>query len=84
MTVREKLTNMLVKNGMYESQANEVMKLAEPKLNELVDDYDIKFDLQENHYPSIIYKILFIEIKKVALLWIDDKFPNAWYRPMFK
>ena len=83
MTVKEKLQEMLVKNGMFESQAKEVMVLAMPELSNLVDDYDITFDSSSDDYPAIIYKVLFLALKPIALKWIEENLPNAWYKPVF-
>lgn len=83
MTVREKLQNMLVNKGMFESQANEVMNIAEPELNKLVNDYKITFDRPADEYPSEIYTILFMALRPIALKWIEENIPMAWYKPMF-
>lgn len=83
-TVREKLESMLVANGMFESQAKEVMEIAIPELNKLADDYTITFDSPSNQYPSSsLYTIWYISIKPIALKWIDENKPMAWYREMF-
>jgi hypothetical protein len=84
MTVRDKFINMLVNNGMFEEQAKEVMQLAEPKLTELADDYNIRFDSPAESYPNAVYNVLFISIKATALQWIDANKPQAWYRLMFE
>ena len=83
MTVREKLESMLVANGMFESQAKEVMELAIPRLNELAGDYVITFDSPSEDYPSMLYNVWYISVKPIALKWIDDNKPLAWYREMF-
>jgi hypothetical protein len=83
MTVREKLESMLVANGMFEKQAKEVIELSIPKLNELADDYTITFESPSNQYPDMIYKLWYVTIKPIALKWIDDNKPMAWFREMF-
>ena len=83
MTVREKLESMLVANGMFENQAKEVIELSIPKLNELADDYIITFESPSNQYPDMIYNLCYITIKPIALKWIDDNKPMAWFREMF-
>ena len=82
-TVRGKLESMLIQYGMFESQAKEVIDLSIPKLNELVDEYKISFDRPQTEYPDTLYSILFLNIKPIALKWIDDNKPMAWYRDMF-
>jgi hypothetical protein len=83
MTVRGKLENMLVLNGMFESQAKEVIELSIPKLNELDKDYTITFDSSSNSYPDVIYQLWFMTIKPIALEWIDKNKQMACYRGMF-
>lgn len=83
MTVREKLESMLVANGMFEKQAKEVIELSIPKLNELADDYTITFESPSNQYPDMIYNLWYMTIKPIALKWIDDNKPMAWFRDMF-
>jgi len=83
MTVREKLESMLIANGMFENQAKEVIELSIPKLNELADDYTITFESPSNQYPDMIYNLLYMTIKPIALKWIDDNKPMAWFREMF-
>ena len=83
MTTREKFESMLVKNGMFESQAKKVMDIAIPELKQMSPDYDITFDRPSEEYPSVIYNIIFIAIKPIALKWIEENAPQAWFKPMF-
>ena len=82
-TVRERLEKMLVKNGMFDSQAKKVMDLAIPELQNLVEDYHITFDRPSEEYPKVVYGILFLDIKPIALKWIEENCPMAWFKPMF-
>ncbi len=84
MTIKEKLQNMLVSKGMFDSQAKEVIELAIPELNDLCNDYNINFDGCSSTYPNAIYNILFLAIKPIALNWIEEKQPFAWYKPIFE
>lgn len=83
MTVREKLQSMLVIKGMSETQAKEVMVIAEPELNKLANDYKITFISPADEYPSVIYTILFMTIRRIALKWIEENMQVVWYKPMF-
>jgi len=74
---------MLTQNGMAESQANEVMKLAIPKMNNIVEDYNIDFNDSSDTYPEPIYTVLFMTVKQTALEWIETNVPMAWFKPMF-
>jgi len=37
-TIKGKLSKMLMQNGMTETQANEVLVIAIPKMNDIVED----------------------------------------------
>lgn len=83
-TVREKLEKMLVANGMFESQAKEVMEIAIPRLNNLADDYEITLNSPSTDYPDGLYNTLYLIIKPIALQWIEKNKPMAWFKPMFE
>lgn len=82
MTVRQELAKRLMDMGMFESQALEVLKLAEPKLNEVLKDNSIALDM-DGGYDGSVYRVLISFIKPIALKWIKEKMPMAWYKPMF-
>jgi len=80
MTVKEKLIDLLIKKGLFESQAIEILDLSIP---ELEDVYDIELDSQAETYPVICYRIFIQSMNPTALAWIDENKPNAWFREMF-
>lgn len=83
MTTRKKLEAMLIERGMSEGQATKVMDLSIPSLNKLGDNYKITFDRPSDEYPTLIYHIWFATVKPIALKWIDENVPQAWFREMF-
>jgi hypothetical protein len=83
MTIQGKLEKMLMENGMFESQAKEVMNLAKPNLEKLVENYHLDLNQNSDEYPTAIYSVLFLAIKPIALEWIEKNIPLAWYKPMF-
>lgn len=83
VTVKEKLKNMLMERGMSQSQADAVMEIAIPDLNKLDLDYKITFDSQASGYPNKLYDLWFMHIKPIALKWIDENKPQAWFREIF-
>lgn len=83
ITVKEKLINMLIKNGMFRTQAEEVLAIAIPELNKLAGGYQIQFDTPATDYPLALYDQWFKTIKPIALDWIDKNKPKAWFRDMF-
>ena len=84
MTVRQNLEARLISYGMSEEQAKEVMDLCIPMLNSLIPDYHITFDAEAYIYPSISYGLWFQSMKPVALKWIEENKPMAWFKPMFE
>ncbi len=84
MTVQEKLEQMLIDNGMFPAQAKEVMVLAIPELNHISDGYMITWSRNSEEYDQSIYRVLYHLIRPIALKWIEDNKPQAWFKPMFE
>jgi hypothetical protein len=84
LTVESKLLRMCTNYGMSDIQAREVIDLAKPQLNELVDDYSITWNSSADGYPQVIYNTLFMVVKPIALKWINENTPHAWFKPMFE
>ncbi|MFT7614325.1 MAG: hypothetical protein ACI9J3_003307 [Parvicellaceae bacterium] len=83
-TVRGKLEEMLIERGMFDTQAEAVMDLAIPKMDDVVENYNFTWDTDSNEYPQVIYNVLFSTVKETALEWINTNKPQAWYKPMFE
>ena len=87
-TILDVFNKMLISNGMNETQSSEVLELV--KTNQLTnivkkDDYNINFEDDESAYPKVIYSILYeSNVKPVALIWINQNKPLAWFKPMFE
>ena len=79
-TTREKLEAALVKSGLFESQAKEVMDGVVIKLK----DNHISWDRPASEYPDGVYMALFIQMKPIVLEWINANKPEAWFKPMFE
>jgi hypothetical protein len=79
MTLEERLTEKLIKMGLFENQAKEVLSLAkkEPALA------TIKWGYGEDQYPAEMNGLIWLFVKKHGLEWIDANCPNAWFRGMF-
>lgn len=83
MNVEQKFIKMLMNKGMFESQAKEVMLVAKPKINVLIEDYNITWESPSHQYPDVVFNVLFMDVENTALQWIEDNVPMAWYKPMF-
>lgn len=84
MTIKGKLIQMLMNKGMSKRQADDVMDIAIPQLNNLVQDYSINFSDASDAYPDVIYSIIFIPLKKISLEYIEKNIPMAWFKEMFQ
>jgi len=84
MNTREKFESMLVANGMFESQAKQVMDIAIPKLDSMISDYKFTWDRPAEEYPEVIYNVVYMSLKPIALKWIEENAPRAWFKPMFE
>ncbi len=63
-----------VKNYVKELYENEI-KIQKP--------YHITWESPASDYPESLYGLWFITLKPIALKWIDDNIPQAWFRMMF-
>lgn len=57
------------------------MKLAIPEIDATVTG--IRWGDTESAHPPVIYSLGMAIIKPIALQWIDDNKPQAWFREMF-
>jgi len=83
MNTRQKFEQMLFERGMFENQAKEVMDLAIPVCDATAPDYKITWDRPAEEYPDPFYSVVFLSIKPVALKYIEEKCPMAWFKAMF-
>ena len=99
MNTKEKLIDMLVSCGMFESQATKVIDLAIPEIEkqnaeatgtlntesgEYENVYKITWGRPSPEYPQVMYAVWFMTIKPIALKWIEENCPQAWFKGMFE
>lgn len=84
MTIKEKLKKMLTDRGMFDNQADDVLKEAIPQIESLTPDYKITWDRPDSEYPDAVYSVMWLSLRDAALKWIDKNAPQAWFRPMFE
>jgi len=84
MTTRERLKGMLTERGMFDENADEVLKEAIPRIEKSTPDYKITWDRPADEYLDAFYDSMWLSLRDVALEWIDEKAPEAWFRPMFE
>lgn len=84
MNTREKFEEMLVNNGLFPDDAKSIMEVAMPEIDKQVENYKFTWDRPASEYPDVIYNVVFLSIKPIALKWIEENRPMAWFRPMFE
>lgn len=71
----------LEQSGLSLTQAEQIIELA--KKDEALDSFKERWGDTESEYPPAMVNVLWISVKTIALEWIDENIPQAWFRPMF-
>ena len=82
MTTREKFEKVLSDQGMWPEQAKDVMDIAIPVIDSRYD-HKMAWGMTADGYPNKLYAALFFTIRPIALKYIDDNMPNAFFRDAF-
>lgn len=84
MTVHDKFKSMLVKRGMNDGHAEQVMlRYFLKEVSMLPTGYNLTWQDHSDAYPTPIYTALASLLFECALKYIDANIPQAWFRPMF-
>lgn len=84
MNIREKLTQMGVEHGLFESSAKEIMESV------IKEDFDTnmlmgpRWDDDYNDYPESMICVLWITFKRHALVWLNKNQPQHWAKAVFE
>lgn len=81
MTFEDKLKELLVGNGLFDNQADEVVIIVKnaPENDIMAQRWNDRVE----DYPPMMVNILWFTAKRHALEYIDANCPQAWFRPMF-
>jgi len=81
MTFKTKLTEMLVENGLFDTQAEKVMAalITSPASDSMKDRWNDDVE----GYPDVMLPVLWMGAKREALAFIDKEIPQHWARGMF-
>ena len=85
MTIDEKMLQMMVERGLIESQAKEIMQRVKTTTDipgmpgRWADSTEAYGPQSEN-----IVWLIWLFVRPVALGYIDEHCPEAWYRSMFE
>ncbi len=87
MKVYDYFVNHLEQMGMFKSQATEVMNKVVTESRENVESINREFKDRwgddSNDYPPICLNLVFMGIEPIALEYIKETCPEAWFRPIF-
>ena len=81
MDFETKMTGMLIDNGMFDSQAKEVIEAA--KIDDICEAMKDRWHSDVSGYPAMMTTVFWLSVKTVAAKWIEENAPDAWFKPMF-
>lgn len=81
MTFEQKIVEMLIGNGLFADQAREIIDLA--KLDRSLVSMEKRWSEDVADFPDTVLVGAWLSVQDVALEWIDEHCPLAWFRPLF-
>tara|TARA_R110000822_G_scaffold211230_5_gene346842 strand:- start:752 stop:1015 length:264 start_codon:yes stop_codon:yes gene_type:complete len=79
-TVEQSLLSYLQKNGMSEDQSKLVILDCKEEMKHTFNNWDSLMDV----YSTQLQHLLICSIKPIALNWLNNNKPKAWFKPMFE
>lgn len=81
ITLKQAVIEELTNSGFFPDQALEVFErlVTDPAQKSMEGRWDDDY----TDYPKPIFSILLVAVKSIALKYIEEKIPDAWFRPMF-
>jgi len=88
-TIKEKILHFLVKRGFFAEDAVKVFELYKQEDNKDGDNDHVgymegRWDDLVSDYPIQLMAVMFMGVERVALEYIKEHIPKAWFRPMFE
>lgn len=81
MTIRDKLTALLVDNGMFPDEARLILdRYLESDLGKSMQG---RMDDSVTDYPPALHATVWLGVKATALKWISEHCPQHWARSFF-
>jgi hypothetical protein len=81
MTFYQLIEKMMADNGMFDTQIKECMpRMDEHEALELMRG---RMSEDQSAYPAPMANMILMNAKIVILEYIDEKCPEAWFRPCF-
>ncbi len=79
-TLEQFVLGYLDDRGMVEKTAHTILELVKGR----EEMSSVNWGGDKDGYPVVFHIALSLVINVVALKWIDDNLPLAWYRPLFE
>ena len=80
MTIEEKIRQLLSEHGMWSTGLEETMK--EAKEGKLLESMSQRWGDQVSDYPQALLAVLWLNVRGIALDWVDENCPGAFYRSL--
>ena len=80
-TFEQRMEKELFDRGLFEDEAKQILALA--KSDETLKAMDRWGDDVEG-YPPQMLGVIWVGVRRIALKWIVENKPLAWYRPLFE
>lgn len=78
MNFKDKMTQALINRGIFDDEAAEVVRLAMD--HESLADMKQRWMEDTGNYPKMMVSIVWISVQAIALDYIDNNCPKAWFR----
>lgn len=79
MTVEQFIYDYLFGFGILDKDVKAIIE--EAKKSELLND--LHWSDPKEGYPDVLFPTVILTIREIALKYIDEHMPKAWYRPFF-
>jgi len=81
-TFKTFIMNRLTDHGMWPKDAETIFERV--KDHEINQSITQRWNDQVDEYPKVMSETLWMGAKSIALEWIDENQPEAFYRPLFE
>jgi hypothetical protein len=77
MKIKEKLKELLINHGIFDTWADDILKIEQDSNQAMTGRWD---DLVED-YPDVLINVLWVSTKYTAKKYVIEKCPSAWFLP---
>lgn len=80
MTIEEKMKELLENHGMWADGLEHTLKAM--KEDALLEDMRNRWNDSVDDYPQPLISVVWLNVRSIALKWVDENCPQAFYRPL--